>query len=123
MAPYELSYDRLGHEMVGVGLQGDGTVGGPGSEQDPGHDQVDDRRPGREQHTEADLLDFAGIDEPRQGAGDDADRREDDQGPFGPAGEILRLAVSIGVLFIRRPRCATRSGAPTSSMTWGSCRT
>ena len=88
------------HEMVRVGLERDRLVPPARLEEHPRHAEVDDRRHGRNRQPQGRIADPDGMKEPLAGGDDDADRRDQDQRALEPAREVLRLRVTIGMIFV-----------------------
>jgi hypothetical protein len=90
--------------MLGVGLEGDGLVSLPHSEEHPGDREVDHRGQRVGQEAERGILDRLRLDEAADGGDHDADGGRYDQQPFEAAGEVFGLGVAVGVLLVGRAR-------------------
>ena len=86
---------------MAVGLQGEGVGPLAGSDEPQAQGQIDQR--GQEQEEEAELQagDGGGMEQMGPGLPNNARGSQDNEGPFKAGGEILHLAVAIGVALIR----------------------
>src|SRR3990172_7342836 len=89
--------------MLGIRLQRDGTLAAADPAQDQGDSRVDSRREKDDDDAEPWLRQRGGFQEPADGLGPDSDSRQDDQRPLDTAREILNLAVTVGMVFVRWP--------------------
>ena len=93
----------VGQQVMRVGLQRDRVVALRGPQQDQGDAQVDERGDDRDAQPQADLLQRPRMEEPVDRRHRDADGGDHDERALDPAGEVLRLAVAVGVVLVGRP--------------------
>ena len=93
----------VGHQVMAVGLEGDGLVAPARGQEHAGDAEVDQRGHAGDGEPQAGLLDRLGVEEAPPGRGGDGGRREQDEAALEGAGEVLGLAVPVGVLLVCRP--------------------
>ena len=93
----------VGHEVMAVGLEGDGLMAPARGQEHAGDAEVDQRGHAGDGEPQPGLLDGLGVEQAPPGRGGDGGCREQDEATLERAGEVLGLAVPVGVLLVRRP--------------------
>ena len=94
----------VGQQVVRVGLERDRVVGLRRAQQHQRHAEIDERRHDRDGQADADLLEWLRRQQALHGGDRDAHRGDQDQRAFDAAREVLRLAVPVRVVLVRRAR-------------------
>lgn len=93
---------HIGHQVAGIGLQGDGIELAAGPREGAGDAEVDGGGDAGPDEAPAGRFEGLGLEQAFRRGGDDGQRGAEDEDAFEAAGEIFGLAVAKGVAPVRR---------------------
>ena len=93
----------VGEQVLGIGFKSNGVALAPHPQQQQGHDEVHQRGQHRNRQAQADLFERFGSDEAANCRVSDAHGGQQNERALDAAGEVLGLAVAVGVVLIRGP--------------------